>query len=520
MLIKNKDKYHILQPLILSCLLGIGMVIGFNLNSETRLIEKISSDDSGVSIGRVEEVIRFIEHKYVDDIDSDKLIESSITHILDQLDPHSNYITEADLIDVNQQMKQSYEGLGIETLNDQDTLVVMNVIPDSPAEKSGIKQFDKIVSINDEALFQEQMNYDEISNFLAGKHGKKLSFTVVNSLGEKRNSKIELGVVDIPSTATGIILKDSIAYIKINRFNASSYKDFSFELEDLLEGQNKYHIILDLRQNPGGYLPETSKILSQLFKEKNKLLVYTKGRNDQKQEYKSNGNTFFNLDKVTVLVDKGSASGSEILAGAIQDWDRGLIIGERTYGKGLVQEQFDLNNGGALRLTIARYYTPSGRSIQKPFANGELNQVDTNQYFSLELNRPLASQQGINPDIKVSSSTDCYRLLDRSIIDVVYQIVKSKNWHREMPSIENIERLDKEEIHSMIKQNIKNDTQLPITYNKSDPCFSSLVFEIKYQLIKLLKNEKQAMKSLVGEDEFVEIALEEMEKKSLFVEKI
>lgn len=519
MLIKNKDKYHILQPLILSCLLGVGMVIGFNLNSETHLIEKISGDETGVSIGRVEEVIRFIEHKYVDDIDSDKLIESSISHILDQLDPHSNYLTEANLIDVNQQMKQSYEGLGIETLNDHDTLVVMNVIPNSPAENSGIKQFDKILSINEETLFQEEMNYDEISNFLAGKHGKKLRFTVVNPLGEKRDSKIELGVVDIPSTATGIIVRDSIVYIKINRFNASSYKDFSFELEDLLEGQNKYHIILDLRQNPGGYLPETSKILSQLFKEKNKLLVYTKGRNDQKQEYKSNGNTFFNLDKVTVLVDKGSASGSEILAGAIQDWDRGLIIGEQTYGKGLVQEQFDLNNGGALRLTIARYYTPSGRSIQKPFENNKLNQLDTNQYFSLKLNRPLESQQGINPDIKISFPTDCFRLLDRSIIDVVYQIVKSKNWQKEVPSIEQIVGLDKEEIHTMIQQNLKNESQLLITYNKSDPCFISLVFEIQYQLIKLLLNEKQAMTSMVHQDKFVEIALEEMEKKDLFVEK-
>ncbi len=414
-----------MQPLLLAIMVIMGMVLGYKLNDNPpsyTLAHAIDAD--AVEIGRVEEILRFIDNKYVDIIDDDVLLEKAINAMLTELDPHSIYIPPDRVKEINSQMQGKYVGLGIETLMVDDTLRVIQVLKDSPASRIHLKSGDAILSIDDTLVSGVDRPYNNIRSLMLKEYGEVVNLGVVQNQEEK---KLELKLDEIPliSTEIGFMLDDETAYIKIDKFTSETYREFAAKLENLIDGKKSSNLIIDLRGNPGGFLPETTKILSQIIAEKNSLLVYTEGRNQLRLDYKSSGRNFYDIDKVAVLIDEGSASGSEIVAGAIQDWDRGIVVGRPSYGKGLVQEQYDLANGGAIRLTIAKYFTPSGRCIQKPYADHEYienAESDSNSYSTLIRRRPVWAHGGIHPDLEIAMDslyyTDRYTEI-MSLIDIL-----------------------------------------------------------------------------------------------------
>ncbi len=419
-------------PLLLSGIMVVGMLLGINMVDNPPTISKssaINGDSTatiGLGQGKLEELIRYIDSRYVDHVDRDSLVKVAISNILLQLDPHSSYISAEELKAVNDQMEGNFDGIGIEFIVVDDTVIITGIIPNSPAERAGIIANDKIVEIQDSTIVYKNLDHKEVLRLLKGKTGTSIIIGVLrNDEKSPRHFTVKREKIPVKSVEGVYMLDEQTGYIKIARFSSRTFEEFMNALDELVDNHGMKNLTLDLRQNPGGYLQEATNILSQLFKEKDKLLVYTKGRNVRNVEYKSTGRAFHDIGKVAVLVDEGSASASEIIAGAIQDWDRGLVIGRRTYGKGLVQEQYKLRDGTAIRLTVARYYTPSGRCIQKPYRgkneyshdlldriqSGEVydesmfENPDTTKYFTKK-GRLVYGGGGIQPDEFVAMNPD------------------------------------------------------------------------------------------------------------------
>ena len=428
-------KLNIWLPFLFSVVLVIGMLIGTKMQRNPPTVaaieipKKESLPPSLMGQGKLEELIRYIEARYVDDVNKDELVKEAIDNILYQLDPHSSYISAAHLKEVNDQLEGHFDGIGIEFIVVDDTVMIVKTLKDGPAYLAGVEAGDKIVEIEDSLTVGDNIDYEGILSRLKGVKGSKVK------VGVKRNNKKELHYftiirdkIPVKSVEVAHMLDENTGLIKINRFTANTYQEFMESVEDLVEGHNMEHLVIDLRNNPGGYLQEATNILSQLFKEKDKLLVYTEGINVSRSEYKTTGRNFYDVKNIAVLVDEGSASASEILAGAIQDWDRGVIVGRRTFGKGLVQEQYRLRDGSAIRLTVARYFTPSGRCIQKPYdgkdhyeddladrtingelyGNAEFEITDTTKYYTGE-GRTVYGGGGIIPDVFVPLDSNMMR---------------------------------------------------------------------------------------------------------------
>jgi len=369
----------------------------------------IFESDLESPIGQVEELIRFVETRYVDSVNRTELVSEAIEAILKKLDPHSIYITPEQLQRVNQEMDGTFNGIGIESFYIDDTVNIIATLPDSPAERAGIMPFDKIISIKDSLVAGNDLDFSAIQDMIKGQLGDKLQMKLLDKAGVEKEITVTIGDIPLKSIDVALNISPEVGYVKINRFSSTTYKEFMDQFEDMHESGTK-HMIIDLRGNPGGFLPEATNILSQLYRERGKLLVYTEGRNGNKLEYKTTGKPFFQIDKISVLIDEGSASGSEIIAGAIQEWDRGAVIGRRSFGKGLVQEQYDLGNGGAIRLTVARYYTPSGRSIQKTY--NDMDQYDEDIYQRIN-GGELYHQDSVRSGDDTSFKT---RILERELV--------------------------------------------------------------------------------------------------------
>ncbi len=545
---KGNDKpvkvYNVWQPLLLSLMLIVGMLLGYQLHDsdhQISLIEKLSDDSSGIGIGRVEEIIRFIDNKYVEEIDDDALVEELIENVINKLDPHSIYIAPEKLKDINTEMGGAYVGLGIETSFIHDTVRILNVLPDSPAEKAGLKKRDAIISIDDSLVVNNGLTFSEVRSLLRREENQHVDLQIQRR-DKKLDLEIQFGEVPVKSVDISQMITDEIGYLRITKFTSKTYKEFAMALEDLYDRQGLKHLIIDVRNNPGGYLPEATNILSQLFKEKGKMLVYTEGRKEKVSEYKTTGKAFFDIGKVVVLIDEGSASGSEILAGAIQDWDRGVIIGRRSFGKGLVQEQYELNNGGAIRLTIAKYYTPSGRSIQRSY-------VQKDDYYAEVGNRELTGEQynGIDSSMFESSPTFETKLLQRKILgeggiypdifiplDSVY---KSESFLNLVQYAEGFSFLKSDEVIS----NVKSDSLFLSNYTVSDELMSDfknyvfgrgglinsneldlyedeLKFEIKSAFAKICFDRIIQQRFLLQTDPFILEALKAIKSKDVFAD--
>ena len=416
----EQKSIKIWQPLAFATVLIIGMLLGMRLQQEVPLmVSTAASPIEKGSTDKIEEVIRYIDAKYVDEIDREEIIQKVIQNVFKELDPHSNFIPAAHLKQINEQLDGNFEGIGIEFLVVQDTIVVMAAMKNGPSEKAGILSGDKIVAIEDSLIVEGKLDEQGVVKRLRGKKGSKVKVGVLRD-GEILHFDVVRDDIPINSVDAAYMLTETTGYIKVNRFSSTTNTEFLTNLENLVDKEEMQNLVIDLRDNPGGYLQEATSILNQFFRDKDKLLVYTEGRKVSRSEYESTGKSFFSINNIAVLINEGSASASEILAGAIQDWDRGVIIGRRSFGKGLVQEQYNLKDGSAIRLTVARYYTPSGRSIQKNYDNrvayeediatrfktGELydfslaHLADTLPYYTNE-GRTVYGGGGIIPDVFV-----------------------------------------------------------------------------------------------------------------------
>jgi len=363
-------------------------------------------------------ILNEIENNYVDSIDLTLLIENSIHAILKNLDPHSIYMNPEEVNSSIEMMQGSFEGIGVEFAIHKDTIIIINVIKNGPSEQKGLLAGERITYINDEKVAGIGITNQDVIKRLRGKRGTKVNVGI-NNKQDTTTKFISITRDKIPLVSLDLSyeIAPGIGYIKLNRFSATTFNEFKSELKTL---QAKYEIkklILDLRGNNGGYLDQAIKILNEFF-EDGKLLVYTEGNARQKQQYFSDFLGTFKNGDLCVLINESSASASEIIAGAVQDHGRGFIVGERSFGKGLVQEQINLDNGGLIRLTVSRYYTPSGRCIQKPYSKdiekyfsepylrSNAQTIDTLEQFSTLDGRVVYGGGGITPDYIIKSKYD------------------------------------------------------------------------------------------------------------------
>ncbi|MBQ9312933.1 MAG: S41 family peptidase [Bacteroidales bacterium] len=360
-------------PLIASICIVVGIAFGYLFINKPQSLSFKKQD-------KISYVLDLIESEYVDKTDRDSLSDEAITSLLKELDPHSVYMTAEQVKKENESLRGNFDGIGVQFRIVEDSITVVRTIKGGPSEKAGIIAGDRIVKVDGKNLTKNVTN-DTVLHYLKGPRNSKvtlsiyrrgvknlLSFTVIRD-------KIETKAVDYFG-----MLNDSVGYIKLNEFSATSHKEVSNALLFLVNSGMK-ELVFDLRGNGGGYLDQATKIADEFIK-KSDLITYTEGRYRGRQDYFATNGGLFENGKIIVLIDETSASASEIVSGCIQDNDRGIILGRRTFGKGLVQEQKDLPDGSAIRLTIARYYTPSGRCIQRPYING-----DPEQYYQDFLDR-------------------------------------------------------------------------------------------------------------------------------------
>ena len=386
-------------------------------------------------VKKLDMLMSVINYAYVDQVDNEKIVEDAIVGMLEELDPHSVYIPEKELKAMNEPLEGNFEGIGIQFNILKDTLMVVSPISGGPSERLGIQAGDKILTIEGENVAGVGLTNSMVRKKLRGKKG-----TIVNVEIKRRGSKklipyaIERDKIPLFSVDATYMATPEIGYIKVNRFARTTMEEFQTGLEDL-RSQGAEHLILDLRGNGGGYL-QTAVQMADEFLDQGKMIVYTEGDKQKREEYKATSRGAFEKGKIAILIDEGSASASEIVSGAVQDSDRGMIIGRRSFGKGLVQKSFPLTDGSMIRLTTARYYTPTGRSIQRPYAegkdqyyseitrrfdHGELLVADSIEFpDSLKFNTPngrvVYGGGGIMPDIFIPLDTSLSSPLNSSLI--------------------------------------------------------------------------------------------------------
>lgn len=365
-----KYNIKIFLPLLLTLSVVVGIYLGSYLSSTTGNRSIIfSKSNSKSSTGKLNEILNFIEEAYVDSVDSKELLENSINSMLSNLDPHSYYISPKDFNDMNDPIEGSFEGIGVEFRIKDDTVMVVAAIANGPSEKLGIQAGDRIIKVDTVNIAGKNIANNDVIKLLKGPRGTKVN-VFIKRRGTKKLLKFAIVRDEIPiySVDAPYMIDDHIGYVKISRFAKTTYAEFIQAVAELKE-KDMENLIIDLRNNGGGVLSSAISIADEIL-DKNQMIVYTKGRARKKTEYYSTSKGILKGVKIAILINENSASASEILAGAIQDNDRGIVIGRRSFGKGLVQEQIPWPDGSAIRLTVARYYTPSGRSIQKPYENG------------------------------------------------------------------------------------------------------------------------------------------------------
>lgn len=376
----NKDrKTRYLFPIYLSLALSTGLIIGaYLIPSKVKTVWY--ADYASDKIG---EVMQLVKNHYFDKVDLDEMNDQAIQAMLQTLDPHSSYITKKNSKQYDEMLFGQFDGIGIQFNVLNDTVLVVSVIPEGPSHKVGLMPGDKIISVDGKTIAGVQIKNEEVVKKLRGKKGTVVDVGILRSgMKERMDFKIKRDKIPLESINVSYMIDKEIGYILIDNFSTTTGDEFIQALKQLKE-QNMQKLIVDLRSNPGGFLGAAIDICDQ-FLPKGKLIVYTQGRHVGKEEYKASNRGLFQDDdqQLVILIDEWSASASEIVAGAVQDHDRGIVIGRRSFGKGLVQRQFYLNDSSEVMLTVARYFTPSGRCIQKPFDN-----KSTEDYFVDILNR-------------------------------------------------------------------------------------------------------------------------------------
>jgi len=417
---EKRSKLSIYFPIILALAITVGILIGFGLSQnipQQQIIQVKSSSD------KMMQVLRHAEKEYVDTINMDPLVEESIQHFLQELDPHSYYLGKDQIVDATEKLDGNFEGVGIEFRIQNDSLVVVNPIAGGPSAKVGLLAGDRITIIDGDTISGPELKNQKVMKMLKGEGGTEVDVTVYRrNSGKSFDFTITRGTIPINSVDVALKLNKNTGYVKITRFAERTYEEMIDGL-DKLDGYQLENLILDFRNNGGGYLTTATRIADE-FLSKDKMIVYTEGKSQKRKEYKATRRGNFEEINLIVLINENSASASEIVAGAMQDNDRATVIGRRSFGKGLVQEPMRFSDGTVVRLTVARYYMPSGRCIQKPYGvgidydgdyidrydSGELLSedsvaIDDSLSFYTSEGRIVYGSSGIMPDIFVPIDT-------------------------------------------------------------------------------------------------------------------
>ncbi len=357
------NKLKIWLPLLFAVLVALGIYIGMRMNEPYRHANSLFSFRTG-QFNKINDVINYINMEYVDTVNQKKLVESTIEDMLHQLDPHSAYIPADELQASNEPLEGNFDGIGIEFHLQNDTIMVVTAISGGPSDALGIQAGDRIVKVNGKNVANIHITSTQVMQALRGSGGTKVKVTI-SRYGQLTDYMITRGKIPIYSVDVSYMLNPQTGYIKVSHFGEHTYEEYLEGFMKLKELGMK-NLVLDLRGNPGGYLKTAIQLADEFLPDK-KLIVYTEGRSRPKEKYLATSRGYFEEGSLVVLIDEGSASASEIVSGAVQDWDRAILVGRRSFGKGLVQEQSEFPDGSAIRLTIARYFTPTGRCIQKPY---------------------------------------------------------------------------------------------------------------------------------------------------------
>lgn len=536
----SSNKWKTLVPLLSAILIVVGIFIG-RLTASFSNISSFNTLNGSDTSSKITSLMQLINSHYVEDVNNDSITEDAINMILADLDPHSAYIPAKDLKSVNEDLDGSFSGIGVQFNIQADTVMVISVIHGGPSEKVGLQPGDRIVKVNDSAFVGKSINEDKVIHTLKGPKGTKVKVGIKRASSAKiLDYTIVRDDVPLKSVEAAYMIAPGIGYIKVGSFGAKTYSEFITAIAKIKK-QNAKKVIVDLRGNPGGYLNAACSMINE-FLSKGDLIVYTEGKNYPREEEYADGSGSCQDMGIAVLIDEWSASASEIFAGAIQDNDRGIIIGRRSFGKGLVQQQYPFSDSSAVRLTIARYYTPSGRCIQKPykkgnlyeyeteilkrFTHGEFNSKDSIKYdeknkFKTRKGRVVYGGGGITADIFIPRDTTGYTpyynkvanaglmytyafryvdnhrnelkrfkdtnsLLDhlrrQSLLKDFTKFAETKGIKLDIPQIIKSEKLIEETLYAYIARNIDNtDVMFYQIINQNDKCVTSAVEYLKKQ---------------------------------------
>ena len=521
------NKKQIWLPLLLSVSLLIGMVFGYKLHENMGDFAPRFGKKTNLN-NQLSEILELIESKYVDSLSVESLKNSTIETLIAQLDPHSSYIPASRLETMNEELQGNYHGIGIQFEVINDTVAIISLFENSPAEIAGLQIGDRILKVDSTFISGRKLSQSVIKNTIRGKKGNTVTLTI------SRNNKTFISPVQISKIVSSNIdaayfIEPGIGYIRISKFSGNTYEDFMEHIERLKkEGLEK--LILDLRDNGGGLLDDAVQIADE-FLDGSKEIVRTKGQNMPLEIYGARRPGLFEKGKLVILINENTASASEVLAGAVQDWNRGIILGRRSFGKGLVQEQFTLNDGSALRLTVARYYTPLGRNIQKPYQPGEdsiysediahrlkqgelyngVNNKHKGEVFTRADGLKLYSEEGISPDIFIPVDSTLHKIseqnikLQESLTKIALQFYKDN--HIKIKSINET---------SQLTSLLRNDDSLANSINSMDLTTESkqikgwqelLLKEVAYILSWMLWKEEGYYKTCNTNDPVVTRAL-------------
>lgn len=390
-------------PVLLAIALVTGILIGNKLHRNSGNNVAYTSN-----VNKFDAIVNLIQNAYVDSISTDSLIEKTIPQLLKNLDPHTTYIPAKEMVGVEEEMRGNFGGIGVQFSIQNDTVMVVDVISGGPSSKLGIMPGDRIVTVNDTSLVVKGLKNEKVLSKLRGEKGTKVEVGIKRKgFKDLISFTITRGDIPIYSVDVNYMIDPTTGYIKVSRFGEQTYEEF-MEGMKALDQQGMKNVIVDLRGNPGGYLNAVIKMVNE-FLNKGELIVYTEGNSQARKTFQADSRGIYRDKGITVLIDDFSASASEIFAGAIQDNDRGWIVGRRSFGKGLVQEQIPFNDGSAVRLTVARYYTPSGRCIQKPYDKGN------DEYYKDIMERAIHGEFQKADSIKYSDTVK-YKTLSGRVV--------------------------------------------------------------------------------------------------------
>ena len=480
-----------------------------------------------------------ISNLYVDNVDEGKLVEDAIRGMLEKLDPHSSYSTPKEVKVLNEPLSGSFEGIGVQFNMVEDTLLVIQPVTGGPSEKVGIVAGDRIVSVNDTAIAGVKMSKEDIMRRLRGPKGTKVMLGIVRrGIKDTLSFKVVRDKIPVKSIDAVYMIRPEVGYVRIGNFGATTHDEFCEALEKLSK-QGMRNLILDLQGNGGGYLQAAVNIANE-FLQKGDLIVYTEGRRMQRNEYKAKGNGKFLDGKIVVLIDEYSASAAEIVTGAIQDQDRGMVVGRRSFGKGLVQRPIDLPDGSMIRLTVSHYYTPAGRCIQKPYTKGDskdyamdvmnrlkhgelmsadsIHFADSLKCYTLREHRPVYGGGGIMPDYFVPLDTLAYTKFHRELsaksyiinANLKYVDANRKALRKRWTSFEEFRRdfvFPKEEIDKMIADAAK-DKIVPKDNAELEKTLPKLSMQLKALVARDLWDMSEYFAIINEESEIVRKAVE------------